>query len=250
MCQSCGTRVIITPPEKSEQEFFEDDYISEENTWFLQNYREAAFIRISQILKIHDTGWHTFLDIGSATGHLFKFYPFEKMRRVTAIEPSRFGVRMIKDRYPFVEAVQTDIDNIDFSAKSFDAVALLDTLIYHKEPRALLARIHRWLAPDGIFICEVANYTWLNLVGRVKTSNTYWKSYYDRRAFLNVLKENSFKPIAVYNNVGSVPSGLKGIVKKVVYTATFALHRITFGQLDIVPKIIVAARSVPQGVLA
>lgn len=241
LCPDCGTRILIRAMEKPEG-FFEDEYIRASNTSFLEEYRDVALSRIGRILRRHDTGWHSFLDIGSATGNLFKFYEFERLDQVVSVEPSNFGVARIKERYPFVKVIQARIDEVDFSFGSFDAAALFDSIYYHDQPYNLLGRIHRWLAPEGVLFCEVPNYSWLRLVAKVQAKNTYWRAYYDRAAILTVLERNGFKTIAVYNNVGHVPPGIQGTLHRTVYWAIFAMYQLSTGRIDFIPKITVVAR--------
>ena len=243
-CDACGTLLVEDYDQHlSENSLsFENDYIHAGNRWLFEDYREPALKNISALLKRHDTGWRKFLDIGSATGHLFRYYKFSEMGKVTAVEPSRYGCELIRKAYPFVEVKEGDIDAIPLEHEGYDVVTIFDTLYFHPSPAALLKRVREALIPGGLLICEVANYRWLDLIGRVSSRGTLWRAYYSREAIRDVIRLNGFDIVEVSHNIGNVPQGLKGVVNRLAYFMTRTLYVLSGGKWDWLPKIIIVAK--------
>ena len=243
-CKACGTLMVADYDQRLRENSlkFESDYIHSGNLWLFEDYREPALKNIAALLKRHDTGWRKFLDIGSATGHLFGYYRFSEMDRVTAVEPSRYGCELIKKTYPFVEVRVGGIDAITLDSEGYDVITIFDTLCLHPRPIDLLKKIREALANDGMLICEVPNYQWLDLVGRIRPKGSLWRVYHTREAIREVIRLNGFDIVEVSHGIGNVPKGLKGLVNRFAYFMMCGLYAISGGRLDWVPKIFIVAK--------
>lgn len=245
-CNTCGTLLVSDYDQHIRENTirFENDYIHSGNQWLFEEYREPALTNIAALLKRHDSGWNNFLDIGSATGHLFRYYKFAEMDRVTSVEPSRYGCAVMKRAFPFLEIKEGDIDGIVLDTKKYDVVTILDTLYFHPRPADLLKKARVALVHEGMLVCEVPNYRWLNSIGRVRSKDkgTLWRAYYTREAIREVIRLNGFDIIEVSHNIGNVPNGMKGIMSRFAYCMTRILYAISGGRWDWVPKIIIVAK--------
>lgn len=77
--------------------------------------------------------------------------------RLTGVDLSHEQLRRARRRVPQARFVQADFTELDFEPGSVGAVAAFYS--FNHVPRdllpALLARIHRWLGPDGLFLATL-----------------------------------------------------------------------------------------------
>lgn len=78
---------------------------------------------------------------------------------VTGVDLSAENVRLARARVPGGRFLRADMADIDFPAGSFDAVAAFYSLIHlpRREQRGMMARIHGWLRPGGLFLANLAS---------------------------------------------------------------------------------------------
>lgn len=241
-CASCGTRFVEDfCQHDADTKFFSQDYINEKNCWLFEDYREPALRKIRQVLEKYAAGKKCWLDVGCATGKIFDVCAMDGMELITAVEPSCFGAARVRSLYPNVEVMTGDIDTVVLPQAGYDLCTVLDTLYFHPHPQTLLHKVSEALSLGGILICEVPNYNWLRLVGRVSTRGSHWKAYYDRAAIINVICANGYEILGTDHNVGNVQKSVKGVVSLVIYGLTRILYMATLGKVDLVPKLIVVA---------
>ena len=75
-------------------------------------------------------------------------------RRVTGVDLSGRQLELARARVPQATFIQGDMTTLDFAPASFDAVTAFYSLTHlpRAELPAMLAEIHRWLRPGGVFI--------------------------------------------------------------------------------------------------
>ena len=93
------------------------------------------------------------LELGSGAG-VASTRVLAERGRLVGIDVSAEQVRRARERVPQADFRVDDILRVDFPRASFDAVVALYTLTHvpRSELSALLARIARWLRPDGHFL--------------------------------------------------------------------------------------------------
>jgi ubiquinone/menaquinone biosynthesis C-methylase UbiE len=77
---------------------------------------------------------------------------------VTAVDISAAQIERARRNVPRATFIHGDIMNLAFPQASFDAVVMLYTLFHlpRDEQPALLAKIKRWLKPDGLLLATLA----------------------------------------------------------------------------------------------
>jgi SAM-dependent methyltransferase len=77
--------------------------------------------------------------------------------RVTGVDISAAQIALAREHVPSATFIQSDMTALDFSRHSFDAVVGFYTLTHvpRTEHAALLARIHNWLRPGGLFFATM-----------------------------------------------------------------------------------------------
>ena len=88
------------------------------------------------------------LDIGCGTGVLFPFY-LERGADVTAVDLSPEMVKIAKSKFPQVNVICSDAENISFD-KQFDAVMIYNAFPHFPEPQKVIENLSKALNSGGI----------------------------------------------------------------------------------------------------
>ncbi len=134
---------------------------SEQQGWYYQARARAVatlvreFIPHSVELKI--------LDVGCGTGGTS--HAFEKLGRVTGLEPNELAIDLLRARYPDLLAICGTVEQIPdlFAPASFDLATIMGVL-YHAnvvEPVVALRNIRQSLKPSGWIVWNEAAYPFL-----------------------------------------------------------------------------------------
>ena len=99
------------------------------------------------------------LEVGIGSGLNLPFYDGARVRRLTAVDPSRELLAMARKNAgrlnAEIELVQQSAERLPFPAASFDSAVLTWTLCSVPDPAAALAEIRRVLRPGGeLFFVE------------------------------------------------------------------------------------------------
>lgn len=96
------------------------------------------------------------LELGCGAGLADTRHLAERFR-LTGVDISREQIERARANVPAAQFVHSDFTRVDFAAGSFDGVAAFYS--FNHVPRALLgallARIHSWLVPDGLFLAAL-----------------------------------------------------------------------------------------------
>ena len=87
------------------------------------------------------------LDIGCGTGVLFPFY-LERGADVTAVDLSPEMVKIAKSKFPQVNVICSDAENISFD-KQFDAVMIYNAFPHFPEPQKVIENLSKALKNGG-----------------------------------------------------------------------------------------------------
>ena len=143
-----------------------------------RNYKDPDPARPDRIaLALEMVEGREVLDLGCHFG-FHAHYLARLGHRVVGAEIDPELVRIGKKKYshPNLELVQVEGTRLEFADCSFDAVLLLEVLEHTRDPRGLVAEIHRVLRPGGVFILSVPNAASYHTLGRTLLLNL--KSYY------------------------------------------------------------------------
>ena len=99
--------------------------------------------------------------------------------RVVANDLSTKQVEMARARFPAAELVAGDMTALAFGPGRFDGVVSFYTLFHlpRAKLRAMLARIHGWLRPGGLFACNLATVDEEEIHGEFLGYGMFWSSY-------------------------------------------------------------------------
>jgi SAM-dependent methyltransferase len=147
-CHDCGHLQLDVFPSEAElagayAEAASDDYVEEE-----AGQRESARRMLAKVERHVSPG--RLLDVGPWVG----FYMAEAEARgwkATGVEPSTFASAYARDRLG-LDVRTDDLFAIELPEDAFDAVLLGDVLEHLTRTDEALARVKRWLAPEGALV--------------------------------------------------------------------------------------------------
>ena len=135
------------------------------------------------------------LDLGCGAGIPVTRWLTGKGYAVTGVDVSAGQLDLARSNVPTATFIKSDMIELAFAPESFDAVVAFHSIIHvpRTEHPALLARIHRWLKPAGIFL---ATMTVTGYEGRDENWEGWgapmaW-SHYDRDTNVTMLREAGF----------------------------------------------------------
>ncbi len=116
--------------------------------------------------------------------------------RVTGVDISDVQIDRARRLVPDARFLRADMTEVVFSADSFGAVVCLYALIHVpiEEQRPLLARVHRWLVPGGLFLVITGEKEFTGIEKNWLGSNAemFW-SQTDAATFEEWLQETGFE---------------------------------------------------------
>lgn len=135
------------------------------------------------------------LDLGCGAGVPVTRWLAERFA-VTGVDLSAQQLALARENVPGATFLKADMGQVDFPPASFDAVVSLYAIIHlpREEQPALLARIARWLKPDGGFLATWPVGAW---EGEERDWNgwgaTMWWSHYGAAQNLALLRGAGFR---------------------------------------------------------
>lgn len=159
ICNSCGLIFCNPYPSNAQlMHYYNSEMKAFENRFFRESFEKRVSLfmpRVEIIKKYADGG--KLLDIGSAIGVFV-----ESLSRVgfgyeiTCCDLSREACEELKVRYPDVDVINDDIQNLSDS-ESFDVITLWDTIEHIVDLNSLIVKIKRLLSKNGIFVFSTPN---------------------------------------------------------------------------------------------
>jgi SAM-dependent methyltransferase len=135
------------------------------------------------------------LDLGCGCGLPDAQFLSERFR-VTGVDISDVQIERARRLVPGVKFVRADMTEVSFRREAFGGVVCLYALIHVplEEQHELLARVFRWLAPDGLFLVTTGARAWTGVEEGWLESNAkmYW-SHADSRTYEHWLQEVGFQ---------------------------------------------------------
>ena len=106
-------------------------------------------IKIGKILDNAEVGENMdILDVACGTGVLFDYYLQRNVASVTAIDISSEMARIAQQKFPAVEVVCGDVEEVDFGRK-FDCIVVYNAFPHFPDPENLIATLSGLLNPGG-----------------------------------------------------------------------------------------------------
>ncbi|MDQ3864912.1 MAG: class I SAM-dependent methyltransferase [Actinomycetota bacterium] len=136
------------------------------------------------------------LDLGCGAGVPVTRWLADRGFAVTGVDVSARQLELARTNVPDGTFLKADMTELAFAPESFDAVVAFHSIIHvpRAEHPALLADIHRWLKPEGLFL---ATMTVTDYEGRDENWGGWgapmvW-SHYDGEANVAMLREAGFE---------------------------------------------------------
>jgi SAM-dependent methyltransferase len=127
------------------------------------------------------------LDLGCGSG-----VPFTRRLaarcEVTGVDISARQLALARAHVPTAHFIKADMTAVEFPAGSFDAVVACFSIIHvpREEQGPLVARVHSWLRPGGLFLATWAVEAWEG-AGEWEGAMVWW-SHYDPDTSLGLLR--------------------------------------------------------------
>jgi len=162
-CDGCGLGVLDPRPDRREldrlydKQYFDSHYLEglRVNSPELKKRISQEDHRIAFFRKFKKEG--LVVDIGCGMGY-FLYAARQAGYNVMGVDISNHAASYISDELKI--AVKTGyIETIPFPEHSADIVTMWHFLEHTDDPRKYIARVSRWLKPDGLLVIDVPNYT-------------------------------------------------------------------------------------------
>jgi predicted TPR repeat methyltransferase len=144
------------------------------------------------------------LDLGAAGGHLGRAVR-ARCSYLAGVEPDPTLPASAREGYD--DWRQIDALNAGDWDRAFDVVVCADVLEHLSTPEAMLARIHEWLHPEGIFLASLPNIANVSiraslLFGKFRYTDRgildrSHLSFYTRSSALRLLEDSGFRVTSV-----------------------------------------------------
>lgn len=158
------------------------------------------------------------LDLGAAGGHLGRAVR-ERCSFLAGVEPDPTLPSSARTGYD--DWRQVDAFHAGEWAEPFDVVVCADVLEHLVDPRAMLARIHDWLHPDGILLVSLPNIANVSirlalLAGRFRYTDRgildrSHVSFYTRSSARHLLEDSGFRVRSVQPTAMPYELALPGV---------------------------------------
>ena len=111
-----------------------------------------ADLRLKLLRKSNLRTRNNILDLGSGSGIIAKELLDKSKTNVTAVDINQSRVSAAKERYPEVNFICADAQNLPFSDNSFDLITSSWLWLWIEDKNKLAAEIKRLLKPGGVYI--------------------------------------------------------------------------------------------------
>jgi 2-polyprenyl-3-methyl-5-hydroxy-6-metoxy-1,4-benzoquinol methylase len=175
-CGGCGLGVLDPRPDHEElRELYEKDYFDSQYREGIKPDSPEMRRRISQedhrirfFRKFKREG--SVVDIGCGMGY-FLYAARQAGYNVAGVDISDHAAAYVMKVLQIPVKIG-HIDAIDLQASSIDVITMWHFLEHTDDPRLYIAKVSRWLKPDGLLVIDIPNYegtdaqkTWSNWVG-------------------------------------------------------------------------------------
>ncbi|KAK4135289.1 methyltransferase type 11 [Trichocladium antarcticum] len=164
-----------TPKEIVEQAY---DYIAD---WYLGWVDGQRSPRERYADKVLDNAPASprILELGCGPGIPITRMLLDRGAQVVANDISSKHITMARARCPEATLIAGDMALLDFGPASFDGVVCFFTIFHlpRAEQKGMLARIHSWLKPGGMFVLNLATVDEEEIYGEFLGQGMFWSSF-------------------------------------------------------------------------
>jgi SAM-dependent methyltransferase len=175
-CGECGLGILDPRPDREElRKLYEKDYFDSQYREGIQPDSPEMRRRISQedhrirfFRKFKGGG--SVVDIGCGMGY-FLYAARQAGYNVAGVDISDHAAAYVMKNLQIPVRIG-HIDTIDLQESSVDVITMWHFLEHTDDPRLYIAKVSRWLKPEGLLVIDIPNYegtdaqkTWSNWVG-------------------------------------------------------------------------------------
>jgi len=163
-CESCALGALDSDlTDKKLKEFYANDYREvgkpklEENSDAKELFDIYSKFQTDRInfLKPYFRKDKTLLEVGCSSG-MFLYHAKKYVKEVVGIDYDIQSAEFAREKCK-CRVYTTDIEETDLARKSFDIIAIFQTLEHVEDPKKLIATLKKYLKPDGVIAIEVPN---------------------------------------------------------------------------------------------
>jgi len=152
------------------------------------------------------------LDVGCGRGRLGDRLKERQPAEVVGIELQADAAAVARERLDQVVEQSAEDPALDFPDGRFDCVVCADVLEHLREPAEVLAKIRRWLTPDGALVASLPNVRHHSVVASLLAGNWTYESaglldsdhvrFFTRREIEKLLYRQGFEIQALHSKPG------------------------------------------------
>lgn len=153
-CNGCG--LVMSNPRDSQTELSRI-YQSLNDEQYQVEGSNRAILADERLRDIE--GWAKparLLDLGCSTG-IFCGRAAARGWAASGADPSAWSIAQARRAFPSAAFIESTIERLDLPDNSYDVVTLWDVLEHVADPRIVLTRAFRWLAPGGLLVMNIPN---------------------------------------------------------------------------------------------
>ena len=261
-CRACGLLFVFPQPDPTSlHSQFQSDYFTGNNgggptrlELEFEAWRKPALARIvERIQREKPSG--KLLDVGCASGEIFEHFRGADWESY-GVEPSSMAFDRARERFgdePNVHLFNGYLNDLNFEPRSFDVIAVLESLFYMPNPRNELSHIGRILKDDGLLVIATPGYTYQRLRHSGPLSYALHGSrcsltashlfYFSEHTLSLLLKSSGFE---IYDrlqlNSSTFGSGLSRLARQTYLKIAEGLGAVTFGHVNLAPHVLYLCR--------
>ena len=164
-----------TPKQIVEQAY---DYMAD---WYLEWIQDQRSPREVYTKKVLDNAPPSprILELGCGPGVPITRMLLDQGAQVVANDLSARQISMARDRCPQATFIPGDMTGLSFDPASFDGITSFFTIFHlpRAEQKDMLSKIHSWLKPGGMFVCNLATIDEEEIHGEFLGHGMFWSSY-------------------------------------------------------------------------
>jgi SAM-dependent methyltransferase len=155
-CARCGL-VYVNPQPAAEEipAFYDNMYLSDSEDEVAARGLGYTERQLRRIVRRRKPGGGTLLDIGCGFGAVLAEMARYPEWSLTGVEIGQKAVAYADNRVPSAEIFSGTVDDVDFAPGQFDCILMITVLEHVKDPKGVLERVARWLAPGGLLVVQV-----------------------------------------------------------------------------------------------
>ncbi|HOE65475.1 MAG TPA: class I SAM-dependent methyltransferase [Candidatus Hydrogenedentes bacterium] len=160
-CSNCGLVYVSPQPAANEiKRFYEGMYTSQTAADAATRSIGAVERHLKRVVFARKPEGGRLLEIGCGYGNFLRQFVSPRWI-LTGVETATNALAHVRRTVPGVTLVEGTVEESDFPPASQDCIVMIAVLEHMKDPKGVLARVTRWLAPGGILLVQtpyIANF--------------------------------------------------------------------------------------------